>query len=66
MSLAQTRPAEIQTMLRSLTAQFETQQITPMPYRTFAMTEAPQAFRHMQQAQHIGKNCARGILPTQL
>jgi len=55
MSVAKERPADIQTMLRSLTHQFNSGQLTPIPHRTFPITAAPQAFRHMQQAQHIGK-----------
>ncbi|MEL7329977.1 MAG: L-histidine N(alpha)-methyltransferase, partial [Cyanobacteria bacterium J06559_1] len=55
MSVAQERPADIQVMLRSLKQQFDSQKLTPISHRTFPITAAPQAFRYMQQAQHIGK-----------
>ena len=30
-------------------------ELTPLPYRTFGLDEAPQAFRYMSGARHIGK-----------
>ncbi|MEL6776868.1 MAG: SDR family NAD(P)-dependent oxidoreductase [Cyanobacteria bacterium J06597_16] len=55
MSVAHEQPQQIQTMLQTLKTQFESEQLTPIRYRLFPIAEAPQAFRHMQQAQHIGK-----------
>ncbi|MEL6555919.1 MAG: SDR family NAD(P)-dependent oxidoreductase, partial [Cyanobacteria bacterium J06621_11] len=55
MTVAQAQPQRIQAMLRTLTEQFEAETLTPLCYRTFSIAEAPQAFRYMQQARHIGK-----------
>ena len=55
MAVARDRPQQIQTMLRALKEQFESKQLTPVRHHTFPVTQAPQAFRYMQQAQHIGK-----------
>ncbi|MEM6451325.1 MAG: SDR family NAD(P)-dependent oxidoreductase [Cyanobacteria bacterium P01_D01_bin.105] len=55
MSVAHTRPQQIQTMLQALKKQFETESLTPITRSIFSITQAPQVFRHMQQAQHIGK-----------
>ncbi len=55
LSVAQRQPQQIQTMLKALMPQFETRQLTPVPYRSFPLAEAKAAFRTMQQAQHVGK-----------
>ena len=55
MAVARRRPEQIHSMFQGLKQQFETGQIAPVPYQVFSLTEAIQAFRHMQQAQHIGK-----------
>ncbi|WP_299486087.1 type I polyketide synthase [Acaryochloris sp. IP29b_bin.137] len=55
MTVAHTQPDQIQVMLQSLQQQFEEKALTPVPYQVFPITEASQAFRCMQQAQHIGK-----------
>ncbi|MEL6938588.1 MAG: SDR family NAD(P)-dependent oxidoreductase [Cyanobacteria bacterium J06598_1] len=55
MSVAHDRPQQIQTMLQTLKQQFEAEQLTPIQHQSFPIAKAPQAFRHMQQAQHIGK-----------
>ena len=55
MAVARRRPEQIHSMLQRLKQQFETGQIAPVPHQVFSLTEAIQAFRHMQQAQHIGK-----------
>ncbi|MEO0540609.1 MAG: SDR family NAD(P)-dependent oxidoreductase, partial [Cyanobacteria bacterium P01_A01_bin.105] len=54
MGLAQTQPQHIQTRLNGLVREFEAG-LTPIPHQVFPITEAKQAFRHMQQAQHVGK-----------
>ncbi|MEO0868075.1 MAG: SDR family NAD(P)-dependent oxidoreductase, partial [Cyanobacteria bacterium J06642_11] len=55
MSVGRHQPKQIQSMLQTLKQRFDSEQITIVPYQVFSITEAPQAFRHMQQAQHIGK-----------
>ncbi|MEL6764379.1 MAG: SDR family NAD(P)-dependent oxidoreductase, partial [Cyanobacteria bacterium J06607_6] len=45
----------IQSMLQTLHQQFESGILHPLPYTTFPLAEAPQAFRTMQQGKHIGK-----------
>jgi acyl transferase domain-containing protein/NADPH-dependent curcumin reductase CurA/short-subunit dehydrogenase/acyl carrier protein len=45
----------IQSMLQDLAAAFESGELTPLPRRTFALTNAVDAFRYMAQARHIGK-----------
>ncbi|MEL7334532.1 MAG: SDR family NAD(P)-dependent oxidoreductase, partial [Cyanobacteria bacterium J06560_2] len=55
MSVAYEQPQQIQTMLQTLKEQFEAAQLTPVQHQSFPIAKAPQAFRHMQQAQHIGK-----------
>ncbi|MBE9060857.1 type I polyketide synthase [cf. Phormidesmis sp. LEGE 11477] len=55
MSVAQQQPQTIQAMLQTLKVQFETEALSPITQRVFPLTQATQAFRHMQQAQHIGK-----------
>ena len=35
--------------------QFVNQQLQPLPYKTFSITEVKNAFRYMAQAKHIGK-----------
>ncbi|MEO1743342.1 MAG: SDR family NAD(P)-dependent oxidoreductase, partial [Cyanobacteria bacterium J06629_9] len=54
MSIAQTQPQQIQQRLDDLVREFEAG-LTPIPHQVFPITEATQAFRHMQQAQHVGK-----------
>jgi acyl transferase domain-containing protein/acyl-CoA synthetase (AMP-forming)/AMP-acid ligase II/NADPH:quinone reductase-like Zn-dependent oxidoreductase/NAD(P)-dependent dehydrogenase (short-subunit alcohol dehydrogenase family)/acyl carrier protein len=48
-------PNEIQRMLQAIVAALEAGEITPLPRRTFAFTDAPAAFRTMAQARHVGK-----------
>jgi len=55
MSVAQQQPQRIQTMLQTLKVKFESGELHPITRRVFPITQATQAFRHMQQAQHIGK-----------
>jgi acyl transferase domain-containing protein/NADPH:quinone reductase-like Zn-dependent oxidoreductase/acyl carrier protein len=45
----------IREMLDSLLADFVSGDLKPLPLRTFALTDAVAAFRHMAQARHIGK-----------
>ncbi len=45
----------IRGMLDSLLADFASGELKPLPRRTFALTDAVAAFRHMAQARHIGK-----------
>ncbi|MGD1930337.1 MAG: SDR family NAD(P)-dependent oxidoreductase [Leptolyngbyaceae cyanobacterium] len=54
-ALCQEQPNLIQSMLHTLHQQFESGILHPLPYATFPLTEAPQAFRTMQQGKHIGK-----------
>nr|VFK14856.1 MAG: NADPH:quinone reductase [Candidatus Kentron sp. LFY] len=53
--LAQEQPTSIRAMLGELMGLFETGGLKPLTHRTFPLVEAIGAFRHMQQARHIGK-----------
>jgi NADPH:quinone reductase-like Zn-dependent oxidoreductase/NAD(P)-dependent dehydrogenase (short-subunit alcohol dehydrogenase family)/SAM-dependent methyltransferase/acyl carrier protein len=55
MTVARQDPQQIQRMLQALSVQFESGNLAPVPHRSFSITQARQAFRHMQQAQHVGK-----------
>ncbi|MEV0559617.1 beta-ketoacyl synthase N-terminal-like domain-containing protein, partial [Streptomyces sp. NPDC050597] len=45
----------LQAILRELLALFDSGALKPLPVRTWDVTQAPDAFRHMAQARHIGK-----------
>jgi NAD(P)-dependent dehydrogenase (short-subunit alcohol dehydrogenase family)/acyl carrier protein len=49
------RPDDIGAELRALIARFDSGELRPLPCRVFAFEKAPDAFRHMAQARHIGK-----------
>ena len=49
------RREEIRSLLGELAALFGSGELKPLPLRIFPLAEAPQAFRHMAQARHIGK-----------
>ena len=53
--LGEVDAALIQSMLRSLWAQFAAGALKPLPLRTFTLSQAADAFRFMAQARHIGK-----------
>ena len=55
MSLAQQQPDLIQSMLQELMQLFEDDQLKPLPRQVFSIQDVISAFRHMQQAKHIGK-----------
>ena len=48
-------PAVIGGMLRDVVALMNAGELRPLRLTVFALTEAPAAFRYMQQARHIGK-----------
>lgn len=49
------QPALLQTMFATVTTLLAEQQLKPLPYTVFPIQQAIHAFRHMQQAKHIGK-----------
>ncbi len=49
------RPGLIGELLAELLPQFNSGQLPPLPFETFAIREAVAAFRHLQQARHRGK-----------
>jgi len=53
--IAQTDPPRIRALLNQLLPLFENGALRSLPCQVFAMTEAVDAFRHLQQARHIGK-----------
>jgi len=55
MSLAQQHPDLIQSMLQELMQLFENDKLKPLPRQVFSIQNVISAFRHMQQAKHIGK-----------
>ncbi|MFG3079043.1 SDR family NAD(P)-dependent oxidoreductase [Streptomyces sp. NPDC048225] len=48
-------PDRIQEMLRALLALFESGALRPPPVSAWDLRDAPQAFRHLAEARHIGK-----------
>ena len=48
-------PALIGKMFRQLMIEFELGKLIPLPQHIFPIQEAPQAFRFMAQAKHMGK-----------
>jgi myxalamid-type polyketide synthase MxaB len=55
LEISQENPDLIETLLTQLRQQFVNQQLQPLPYKTFSITEVKNAFRYMAQAKHIGK-----------
>ena len=55
LEVSQENPDLIETLFTELKQQFIRQQLHPLPYRVFSITEAQNAFRYMAQAKHIGK-----------
>ena len=51
----QTRPAFIGAMFRDVMRHFESGALKPLPKRVYPVADIVEAFRHMQQAKHIGK-----------
>ncbi|SCF11063.1 Acyl transferase domain-containing protein [Micromonospora haikouensis] len=48
-------PDETQRMLVELMGLFAAGRLTPLPVRAWDVRQAPDAFRHVQQARHVGK-----------
>lgn len=44
-----------QTLLSEITRRFEQGTLSPLPQQVFALDDAPDAFRFMAQARHVGK-----------
>ncbi|NJO93486.1 MAG: zinc-binding dehydrogenase, partial [Hydrococcus sp. RM1_1_31] len=53
--VTQQQPALIQSMLRHLRQQFQSNNFKPLPYKVFDRDRTIDAFRYLQQAKHIGK-----------
>ncbi|MEH2172819.1 SDR family NAD(P)-dependent oxidoreductase [Nostoc sp.] len=58
-SVCQEQPELVQSMLRELVEQFESELLQPPPIKIFPIQEVVDAFRYMQQAKHIGKIVVR-------
>ncbi|MEB3360478.1 MAG: SDR family NAD(P)-dependent oxidoreductase [Synechococcales bacterium] len=54
-ALCQEQPHLIQSMLQALSQQFVSGVLHPLPQTSFPLEEAAEAFRTMQQTQHVGK-----------
>ncbi|GAA5202317.1 hypothetical protein GCM10023322_84100 [Rugosimonospora acidiphila] len=54
--LIEAGPERLQEILYTLLELFESGAITPLPVRAWDVRQAPEAFRHLSQARHIGKN----------
>ena len=52
---AQHDPALIRSMLLEIVSLIEAGELKPLPYRSFPIDRAVEAFRYMAQAKHIGK-----------
>jgi NADPH:quinone reductase-like Zn-dependent oxidoreductase/NADP-dependent 3-hydroxy acid dehydrogenase YdfG/acyl carrier protein len=61
--LMEAGPERIGQMLTDLLELFRTATLTPLPLTIWDIQQAPQAFRHIAQAKHIGKNVLK-IPPT--
>ncbi|WP_216655353.1 type I polyketide synthase [Thermoleptolyngbya sichuanensis] len=64
MQVTTQQPDQIQTMLRWVMAQVEAGQLQPLPHTQFQRDGVIDAFRCMQQAQHIGKVVIEFAKPT--
>jgi NADPH:quinone reductase-like Zn-dependent oxidoreductase len=53
--LLRERPGDGGTMLQGLAGELERGVLEPLPVQSFALAEAPAAFRQMAQARHTGK-----------
>jgi len=53
--LSEAGAARIKAMLNELIALFEAQRLHSLPVKTWDIRRAPQAYRHVYQARHIGK-----------
>jgi acyl transferase domain-containing protein/aryl carrier-like protein len=49
------RPGLIHSLFESLGDRFENEELFPLPYRLFSISDAAGAFRYMAQAKHVGK-----------
>ncbi|UOX89597.1 SDR family NAD(P)-dependent oxidoreductase [Amycolatopsis sp. FBCC-B4732] len=49
-------PDRIQEILRDLLALFGNRRLTPLPVKAWDVVRAPDAFRFISQAKHVGKN----------
>ncbi|GAB4460433.1 MAG: hypothetical protein OHK0037_07670 [Elainellaceae cyanobacterium] len=64
MQVTTQQPDQIQSMLRRMMAQVQTGQLQPLPHTLFQRNRPIDAFRYMQQAQHIGKVVIEFAKPT--
>ena len=55
LEVSNANPKQITQMLRHLMTQFEAGSLQPLPKTVFPIESAPDAFRYMAQARHIGK-----------
>ncbi|MGF1512617.1 MAG: aminotransferase class I/II-fold pyridoxal phosphate-dependent enzyme [Elainellaceae cyanobacterium] len=55
LDVSQGKPHLIAAMLKDLMAQFKAGALSPLPKTVFPIEAAPDAFRYMAQARHIGK-----------
>ncbi|MDY6949879.1 MAG: type I polyketide synthase [Thermodesulfobacteriota bacterium] len=53
--IAQDAPGLVSKIFRDLASQLEEGNLKPLPYKSFPIQDAAQAFRYMAQAKHIGK-----------
>ncbi|MDJ1175534.1 type I polyketide synthase [Roseofilum capinflatum] len=53
--VATAQPDIVTQLGNALAPQWENGTLNPLPHQTFASTDIKEAFRHMQQAKHIGK-----------
>ena len=53
--IMQKRPDLSSLLLREVVRYFEEDELEPLPFETFTISKAVDAFRHMAQAKHIGK-----------
>jgi acyl transferase domain-containing protein/acyl-CoA synthetase (AMP-forming)/AMP-acid ligase II/aryl carrier-like protein len=64
MQVTTQQPDQIQSMLRRVMQQAQAGHLQPLPHTLFQRDRLIEAFRHMQQAQHIGKIVIEFAKPT--
>ncbi|MFQ3618315.1 MAG: SDR family NAD(P)-dependent oxidoreductase, partial [Cyanobacteriota bacterium] len=64
MQVTTQQPDQIRSMLRQVMQQVQTGQLQPLPHTQFQRERLIDAFRYMQQAQHIGKIVIEFAKPT--
>ncbi len=55
MQIMEEEPERVRCLLQEVMVQFQADSLKPLPHQSFTSAKVVDAFRHMQQAKHIGK-----------